>query len=120
VAGNVLHVREDGSRYENPISNFDTGQNKFVAVPIDLSIAKEQVFLTLYGTGVRNHSNLANVNVRIGGSDTQVTYAGAQGYFTGLDQINVLIPQTLLGKGETTLELVIDGKPSNRVKINIK
>jgi uncharacterized protein (TIGR03437 family) len=47
-------------------------------------------------------------------------YAGAQPEFAGLDQVNVSLPLTLLGIGETDLFLTVDGQTSNRVRINIR
>ena len=99
---------------------FDTTQSKFVAVPIDLGVATDQVFLILYGTGLRYRSALSNAAVKIGGTDAQVGFAGAQGSLVGLDQINALIPRSLIGRGEIDVALTVDGKPTNIVRVNIK
>ena len=120
AAASALHVRADGSRNEEVVARFDTGQNKFVAVPIDLGAESEQVFLTLYGTGLKNRSGLANVKVKIGGVDVPADYAGAQGFFVGLDQVNVKIPRSLIGRGEVNLELIVDGKAANVLKAAVK
>jgi len=55
--------------------------------PIDLSSGA--VYLTLYGTGIRNRSSLDNVAATIGGVNTTGLFAGPQGTFVGLDQVNV-------------------------------
>src|SRR5262249_25209391 len=46
-------------------------------------------YLTLFGTGLRGASNL---RVQIGGVEVAPMFAGAQGSFAGLDQINLMIP----------------------------
>jgi len=38
----------------------------------------------------------------------------------GLDQVNVLIPRSLIGRGEVDVVLTVDGKPANTVRVAIK
>jgi len=62
--------------------------------------AEHDVYLILFGTGWRyaNGTNLSNswpVVVEINHTPVQVLYAGAQGGFVGLDQINLLLPRDL-------------------------
>ena len=102
----------------NRVARFDAGQNKFVPVPIDLST--DAVVLTLYGTGVRHRADLANVKVKIGGIDAVVDYADKQGQFFGLDQINVRVPKSLLGRGEVAVEVSVDGKAANPVRVSVR
>ncbi len=103
---------------------FDAATQKYISLPIDLGpdLGKDtdQVFLELYGTGIRNRSALANVTAKIGGVAAEVSFAGSQNYFAGLDQVNVKIPRSLIGRGEIEIELSVDGKIANVVKINIK
>lgn len=40
--------------------------------------------------------------------------------FIGLDQANILLPRTLIGKGLINLTMTVDGKVSNTVQIKIK
>jgi uncharacterized protein (TIGR03437 family) len=79
-----------------------------------------QVFLSLFGTGIRGRSSLANVAVTIGGVSATVLFAGAQGEFPGLDQVNVVLPTNLQGRGEQDLILTVDGHVANTVRINVK
>ena len=88
-----------------------------VAIPIELGV-DTPVYLSLYGTGIRN--SLANVSCTIGGTPVPVRYAGAQGGFAGLDQVNVLIVLSLRGKGETDLALTVDGQMANTVRVSIQ
>ncbi|HWQ35350.1 MAG TPA: hypothetical protein VNQ79_21065 [Blastocatellia bacterium] len=119
-AGFALRVRGDGSQVIEPLAQFDPAQNRFVAVPVDLSSETDQVFLVLFGTGLRFHGNLAGVTARIGGANVEVLFAGAQGGFAGLDQINLRLPRTLAGRGEADLELSVNGLSANPVRINIR
>jgi uncharacterized protein (TIGR03437 family) len=74
----------------------------------------------LFGTGVRFRSALSGVSAKIGGTDVQVLFAGPQGDFIGLDQLNIQLPRSLAGRGEVDLVLTVDGKTSNTVRVNIK
>jgi uncharacterized protein (TIGR03437 family) len=49
-----------------------------------------------------------------------VLFAGPQGAFVGLDQVNLRLPRSLAGRGEVDLALVVGGKPANVVKINLR
>lgn len=88
---------------------------------IDLGPVNEQVFLILYGTGIRGRSSESAVLVTIGGESAVVTYAGPHLEFTGLDQINVKLPRTLIGRGQVDLVLTVDGQATiNPIKLNFK
>ena len=54
------------------------------------------------------------------GVSLPVLYAGAQGAYPGLDQVNVQIPGSLRGIGEADLILTVDGQAANTVRINIR
>ncbi|HEX4947057.1 MAG TPA: putative glycoside hydrolase [Blastocatellia bacterium] len=117
AAASVQRVRNGVPSYEQT-STVKLGQ--VTTVPIDVSSLSEEVYLVLYTTGVRYRSDLANVTATIGGTTTRVTFAGAQGTFVGLDQINVLLPRSLAGRGEVDIELRVDGQIANTVRVNIK
>jgi uncharacterized protein (TIGR03437 family) len=89
-----------------------------VPVPIDLGAPDQQVYLILYGTGIRNHAD--PVTVMIGTATLTAAYAGEQGTFAGEDQINVLLPQSLRGAGLVDVTLTVDGQVTNAVKIQIQ
>ncbi len=86
--------------------------------PIDVGTLARPAYILLYGTGVRNAPQSA-VRAIIGGVDSLVTYAGPQGGFVGLDQINVQLPAALKGRGIVDLTLVVNGVSSNTMKINL-
>jgi uncharacterized protein (TIGR03437 family) len=116
----VLRVKAGGSQVYEPTVRFDPAQNRFFAIPIDVSDPAEQVFLVLFGTGFRNNSGLPNVSLKIGGENSEVQYAGLQGGFAGLDQLNTRLSRSLAGRGEVEVVVTVDGRASNTVKINVK
>jgi uncharacterized protein (TIGR03437 family) len=87
--------------------------------PINVGV-DAPVYLSFYGTGIRNFSSLSNVSVTIGGVAVPVLYAGPQNTYPGLDQVNVPLPLSLRGKGEVDVILTVDGVASNAVRIAIQ
>jgi uncharacterized protein (TIGR03437 family) len=82
--------------------------------------AGDDVVLELYGTGIRGASSAGAVTCTIGGSAAAVQYAGAQGQFAGLDQVNVTLPRALAGAGEVSINLAVDGQTANAVTVVIR
>jgi uncharacterized protein (TIGR03437 family) len=101
-----------------PIAQFAAGT--WTAVPIDWKNATDNLFLVLYGTGLRNVMALGNVGVKIGTTVLPVQYAGPHGTFVGVDQVNILLPRTLAASGAVDLILTAEGKAANTVKVNFK
>jgi uncharacterized protein (TIGR03437 family) len=120
AAAVVQRVLVDNSQRIEQVSQFDPAQNKVVSVPIDFGEEGEEVYLVLFGTGWRSRLALATVRATIGEQDIEILYAGSQGGFVGLDQLNLKLPRTLAGKGEVDLKLFVEGKPANTVRINLK
>jgi uncharacterized protein (TIGR03437 family) len=119
AAAVAFRLRSNGTQSFEAATRLDTATNRFVSVPIDLGLTTDQVFAVLFGTGIRNRSSLAAVTAQIGGVPAPVQSAGASGQ-AGVDQINVLLPRTLIGRGEVDLVLTVDGKTANTVRVNIK
>ena len=123
AAAQVVRVFEGKQNYE-AVAQYDSTQGKMIAMPIDLGPDRgdqtEQVYLLLYGTGIRHRQDLNQVQLRIGNEVVPVDYAGAQGSFAGLDQINLKIPRSLIGRGEVSIEFIVDGKAANAVKVMIR
>ena len=115
-------AKKDGSegRYE-PVTRVENG--KPVLAPARPPAADEVLFLVLFGTGWRNHAP-ANGMIREGVSVyfnqtfARVAYAGAQGDFSGLDQMNIEIPVTL--RGRQTVQAQADGLFANPVEIALQ
>jgi uncharacterized protein (TIGR03437 family) len=120
AAALALRIKPDGAQSYEPVAQFDAAQNKFIARPLDLGPATDQVYLVLFGTGIRRRSSLSAVIATIGGAYAEVSFAGAQGDFAGLDQINVLVPRSLAGRGEVDVLLTVEAQMANAVRINIK
>ncbi|MFN0112806.1 MAG: hypothetical protein ACKVZH_28435 [Blastocatellia bacterium] len=125
-AGQALRYRPsvpNSAPQSEPLFLTDSNQRTLlrpIDLGADLGANSDQVFLVLYGTGFRHRSSLANVAARIGTLNLPAQFVGAQGGFAGLDQINVLLPRTLAGRGEVELALIVDGQQSNVVRISIK
>jgi uncharacterized protein (TIGR03437 family) len=119
-AGVVLRVRGDGSQVYEPLVQYDTSQNRFNAVPIDLGLASDQVFLVLYGTGWRNLPALRNAVSQIGGTSAETLYAGVAPGFTGTDQLTIRVPASLAGRGEVEVLFTAADIAVNSVRVNIK
>jgi uncharacterized protein (TIGR03437 family) len=107
----------DGVNYQRP--------------PFDVLVNGRPNVLVLYGTGIRrapaadpNDDNgvAESVSVTIDGRAARVLYAGAQGSFSGLDQINVEMPASLAGGGQRRVEVVVtvNNVAVNRVTIQIR
>ena len=91
-----------------------------VPKPIDLGDSTGQVFLELFGTGIRGRNALTDVTVSVGGVLIAPQYAGAQPQYPGMDQVNILLPPALAGRGAVTIDLSVAGQHANAVAINVK
>jgi len=123
AAAVALRLRGSSAPAFEPVARFDAARGQFVATAVDLGPETDQVFLILFGTGLRGRSSLAAVMATFGEADpvpAPVFFVGPQGDFVGLDQANLLLPRSLAGRGELEVRLVIDGKPANVVRVSIK
>jgi uncharacterized protein (TIGR03437 family) len=118
VAGSVLRVSGDGTQTPENFYQLD-GSGAVVPVPVNLGPVTDQVFLILYGTGFRA-AGTANTSITIGGQKAQVSFAGPQGAFAGLDQVNVLVPRSLAGSGSVNVVLTASGQTANTVNISVQ
>ena len=118
-AAQIQRVRSNGTSSFESLTQYDSVQKRFVPLPIDLN-TPDQLYLILYGTGVRHQQNLSNVSLTIDGVSVPVLYASTQEDFIGLDQINVQLPRTLSGRGEVNVVLTVEGKVANTARINLK
>jgi uncharacterized protein (TIGR03437 family) len=90
-----------------------------VASPVSLGSSTDQAYLVLFGTGLEA-AGTSGVTVLAGGTAVPTKYAGSQGGFVGLDQVNVVLPQSLAGKGSVTIQLIANGLAANAVNIAIQ
>lgn len=82
----------------------------YINAPISLTPTSNTFYLILYGTGF---DNAKAVTVTINGQTYNPSYAGPQGTFPGLDQINVLLPSSMAGAGQVNVSVTVDGQVSN-------
>lgn len=120
AAAVIFRRRANGQESFEPVARFDAAAGEFVPVPIELGPAGDQVFLLLFGTGIRFRSSLGAVGFNIGGLTGTPSYAGVQGDFVGLDQVNIPLPRSLAGRGAVNVSLTVDGRTSNTVTVNIR
>ncbi len=120
AAASILRIKASGEQVSEPVVRYDSAQNRFVGIPVDLGPQTDRVILTLYGTGIRFRTSSSNVRASVAGIDAEVLYAGVQNDFVGLDQINLVLPRTLAGKGECEVKITIDGMDANPVRLIVK
>jgi uncharacterized protein (TIGR03437 family) len=120
AAAVALRVRPDGSQTSQLIFECGSVPGSCLSVPIDLGPATDQVYLLLFGSGIRGRSALSQAALTIGGVASEILYTGAQGQFVGLDQVNVRLPRSLAGRGELDISLTVDGRPANTVTVRIR
>ena len=109
--------RRDAMGVDTPLAVFDASQVPFQHVPIDLGSETDLVVLSLFGTGILNSQ--VSITATIGGEPADVfNFARAAG-FEGLDQINIGIPRSLIGRGVVEVRVTVDGIPLNVVTISI-
>ena len=113
AAAFFLIVAPDGSRSQPRVFADDLGP-----AAVDLGPEGTQVFLLLFGTGIRNATT---VTATIGGQPLTVLGFVPQGDFVGLDQVNLgPIPRALIGRGDVELVLTVDGVETNVVAVRIQ
>jgi uncharacterized protein (TIGR03437 family) len=116
VAALVLPVISGTQQPLQPVYRIASGS--VIPLPIDLGPSTEQVYLEMYGTGIRNAKS---VTVTVGGLSVPVLYAGAAPGFAGEDQVNIgPLPQSLAGKGSVNILLTADGQAANTVNVTIQ
>ncbi len=122
AAAYVTLVTANGQQTFQSTSAISTN-GSIIAVPIAPPPSGGTAYLSLFGTGIRNVSSLSAVSAAIlSAYPAQVTYAGPDGEYDGLDQVNVLLPSSVFTIGAATLPLaiVVDGQPSNAVMLQIQ
>lgn len=117
AAATAIRVQAANPQLRGNIPVFQCSPVGCTSIPIDVGV-DAPVYLTLYGTGIRSWH--ASVAVSVHGIGVPVLFAGAQPEFSGLDQVNILLPLNLRGSGESIVVLTVDGQAANPVTINIQ
>ncbi|MBV8846627.1 MAG: hypothetical protein JO307_27795 [Bryobacterales bacterium] len=119
AAASAIQVQAANPQLQGPVTVYQCTASGCASVPIRLGV-DTPIYLSLYGTGIRNRSSLSNVQVTINGIAVPVLYAGPQPDFPGLDQVNVALTLQLRGAGESNVVLTVDGQPANTVTVNVQ
>jgi uncharacterized protein (TIGR03437 family) len=119
AAALAVAVQANNPQSQTPVPVFQCASSGCVSMPIVLGV-DQPVYVSFYGTGIRNRSSLANASVTINGTSVPVLYAGPAPNYAGLDQVNVGLVLALKGSGESNVVLTVDGQSSNTVTINVQ
>jgi uncharacterized protein (TIGR03437 family) len=88
---------------------------------VDLGGSGDINILSLYGTGMRGFSSLANVSLTIGGVSVPVLFVGAQASLPGVDLVSAgPLPAALQGAGVVSAMLTVDGMTANPVTMQFR
>lgn len=114
----------DGRTSGVAISAYNQQQSTWLPVPLDLGPPSDQLYLVLFGSGLRGGTGITGITATIGERPVPVQYVGADSFYVGLDQLNLgPLPRSLVGSGVVDLIINVDGKRTNsgkNVRINIK
>ena len=106
---------------QSPVAVYQCSSAVLGCLPVPIALGVDTpIYLSFFGTGIRGASSVSNVKVTIGGVSAPVSYAGPQGTFPGLDQVNVALPLDLRGAGQVEVLLSVDGVTSNAVQIAVQ
>jgi uncharacterized protein (TIGR03437 family) len=119
AAATAIAVQAAHPELQSAVAVFQCANSRCSSAPISLGV-DTAVYVSLYGTGIRNRSSLASVAVIINGISVPVLYAGPAPNYPGLDQVNFGLPLSLQGAGESSVTLSVDGQTSNTVTINVR
>lgn len=132
-SGYVTRVAAGSFQQTNePLASHSNGS----VTPVTIDRRGDAIYLILFGTGLRYAPNtntandialagggtLANiaesVEVTIGGKLARVDFAGAQGGFYGLDQVNVLIPADAVASPTAPVIIKVRDANGNLISAN--
>jgi uncharacterized protein (TIGR03437 family) len=116
AAALITRVKQDGSQSVEPVVTADT-QGNLAAAPIVFNPG-DQLFLELYGTGLRHVASPSTSTVSLGSGTMPVLYLGPQTQYAGLDQVNVALPPSLAGQGSVTITVDVDNGSSTLISTN--
>ena len=119
AASNALLVKSDGTQTPQNVFQCGAAAGSCTASPLDLGTGSDQLYVSLFGTGMRNATQRATAT--IGGVNVNLAGPVAQGQYAGLDQVNLgPLPRSLAGKGEQDVVLTVDGKQANVVTVRLR
>jgi uncharacterized protein (TIGR03437 family) len=114
----VLFRRSGGVDTFETVVQFNSTNSTFEPRGLDLGPETDLVILLLFGTGFRAQTS---ATATIGGEAAPVEFAGAVMGLEGLEQANVRIPRSLVGRGVVDVVFTVNSdKPANTVQIKLK
>jgi uncharacterized protein (TIGR03437 family) len=116
AAAYVVDVASGGAQ---TVQQIYTTNSTGATVANPIAVSSGNAYLVLFGTGIAG-GGTALTSVTINGVSATVLYAGPQGGDSGLDQVDVLIPASLAGKGNVEVQVVAEGIAANPVEITIQ
>jgi uncharacterized protein (TIGR03437 family) len=114
-----VKVQAGNPQVQSAVPVFDCPASGCVAVPIALGV-DTPIYLSFYGSGIRNRTSLAGVTVNVNGVTVPALYAGPAPNFSGLDQVNAALSLALRGSGLCNVTVTVDGQVSNAVTIDVQ
>jgi len=117
AAAYVILYHANNTQTVEPVYTHSAGA--VVAIPVSLGSSTDKPYLFIFGTGLQD-AGTAGVTVTVGGIGVPVSYAGPQGGFVGLDQVNAQLPASLAGKGNVTIQVTASGIAANAVNITFQ
>jgi uncharacterized protein (TIGR03437 family) len=130
LAAPAIFTRDSSGSGEAAAQATPDGVN-YQPPPFDILLNGRANILLLFGTGIRRapaanpgdaNGIAESVTATIDGIPAPVSYAGAQGNFSGLDQLNIEFPTSLAGGPQRSVPVLItvNGLTANMVMITIK
>jgi uncharacterized protein (TIGR03437 family) len=117
AAANAVRVVGTSVTFED-VAQFSDGA--WIPKCINLGQPSESVYLALYGTGIHGSSQGLTLTASVNGLNVPVIFAGAQGQYAGVDQINIgPIPRQLIGAGTVNVVVSVNGTLTNTVQVCI-
>jgi uncharacterized protein (TIGR03437 family) len=120
AAAQALVVGANGERQLLPVATCGSapaGTPACKPVPMARPAAGAQLYLILHGTGIRAATQ---TSVTLGGISAPVLFAGPQGEYPGLDQVNVQVPDALARRGLVEVRLSGDAIAANPVTVEFQ
>jgi uncharacterized protein (TIGR03437 family) len=118
AAADVVLYHSDGTQTVEQVYTVDSA-GTIAANPVSLGSRTDQAYLLLFGTGLQAAAT-GGVEVFVDGIYLPVQYAGPQGGYAGLDQVNVRLPAFLRGMDNVTIQLTANGYAANLVNITLQ
>lgn len=117
AAAALTRIRVDGTMSEEPVAQFDPVKKELVAIPIEFTDDTQRLILSLFGTGL---GAATDVQVTIAETNISVLFVGPQKELESLERLDLDLPRTLIGAGDVSIAVTVDGVKANIVTIRFR